>query len=497
MARSAALALLACAAASAQTQCAPGSYLSAPSTCTPCSGSTYSLGGTAASCASCAAGDVFVSSAQGCAPGWGSPDVGRPGGLYLSGSSGLGLAAANVPGGQSGPVLGVDHLSRPNSAVVVTTEFYQTGPLPQLPTGGGARTLSAWVNCNRPLTPTGPTLLELGDAAGGSPVKQSFTVRGAASATYGGTTAFGTSVTQYTSQAVAGLPMTGTCVANSNADGVGTNAGFYNLAAIRRGPVSGNIYIVDRGNFRIRKLVPATATVTTLVGSGTSGAYADGVGTNARLQSPYDLFLDPAETFIVFSDAGANRIRYIDLATGNVSTIAGIGTAGALDGVGTNAYLNQPWGLAPDFTGSTLNQVYIVDRTGLRVRRLTWANMSVTTIAGSVMPALRSSPMVSRPTRPSWHRSAPSSTPLSSGSTYLTRRAVPCAASTSLHLTSRISGGSARPASLRQRQRTATQRASRSGALSSGLLTLSATSSAARRGATYSCATRLWVGQAS
>jgi hypothetical protein len=153
-----ALALAAAALACAAAQpCAPGT---AGASCAPCVGATYSFGGAASAalaCAPCAAGDVFVSASAGCAPGVGSGLVAGAA-LYVSGASGAGLTAVNLPAAQSGATLDTDHFGRAQGAVRVTQEFYTTGALPQLPTGNGARTLSAWVNCAAPGTAQGPTL---------------------------------------------------------------------------------------------------------------------------------------------------------------------------------------------------------------------------------------------------------------------------------------------------------------------------------------------------
>jgi hypothetical protein len=303
------LALLA-RAASAQTLCAPGSFLSAPSTCAPCPANTYSFGGAAPACAACAAGDAFVSASLGCAPAWGDGAV-QGAALYVAGASGAGLQAVNLPAAQSGPVLDVDHLGRAAGAVRVAQEYYTTGALPQLPTGNGARTLSAWVQCAAAATPQGPTLFELSDPSG-SALRQGFSVRAPA-----GAAALSGTTPPYSSQIVAGNPPLGTCAnipvaaAPGTGDGVGTTASFYNSQNIRAGPVSGNIFIADYGNFRIRMYAPSTGMVTTLAGAA-SGFVDNAVGTNARMANVADLVIDPLERFIVFSDLGNNRIRMLN-----------------------------------------------------------------------------------------------------------------------------------------------------------------------------------------
>jgi len=374
---------LAAAPAAAQTQCAPGFFLSAPSTCSPCAANTYSFGGAAAACAPCLAADAFASADRGCAPGWGSVAVAGPA-LYVSGASALGLAPANMPAAQPGPVYDADHMGRAAGATRVTTEYFQTGALPQLPTGNGARTLAAWVNCAQPGTATGPTLLELADPAG-SPLRQGFSVRAPT-----GAAALPGTTPPYSSQIVAGLPFTGTCAGavGVSGDGVGTNALFFNPQAMRFGLVSGNLYVADTGNHRIRVLNPATGMVTTLAGSSVGSGFVDNaVGTAAKFGGPSDLLVDPKEQFVVVADTNNNRIRLINIsAAGNntVTTIAGSGLAGGLSGIGTNAAFSAPIGLAMDSNADgSINAIYVADKNSPRIRKITWSTLEVTTIGGS------------------------------------------------------------------------------------------------------------------
>ncbi len=86
----------------------------------------------------------------------------------------------------------------------------------------------------------------------------------------------------------------------------------------------GNIYIVDTGNQRIRKLSPA-GMVSTFAGSGVRGT-SDGVGTNAEFSSPFGMTIDDMDNLYV-SDIGSHLIRKIT-PTGVVTTIAGTGERG-------------------------------------------------------------------------------------------------------------------------------------------------------------------------
>ena len=157
------------------------------------------------------------------------------------------------------------------------------------------------------------------------------------------------------------------------ADGTGTNASFNYPWGIVTDNL-GNLYISDRDNGRIRKLVIATGVVTTLAGNG-SGTSTDGTGTNAIISYPIGLTIDPATGTMIVVDG--SRIRRVTFA-GVVTTIAGNTTNATIDGVGTNASFNGPLGLAVDSEGN----IFVGEQTGYRVRKITPAGV-VTTIAGS------------------------------------------------------------------------------------------------------------------
>ena len=157
------------------------------------------------------------------------------------------------------------------------------------------------------------------------------------------------------------------------ADGTGTNASFNYPWGIVTDNL-GNLYISDRDNGRIRKLVIATGVVTTLAGNG-SGTSTDGTGTNAIVSYPTGLTIDPATGTMIVADG--SRIRRVTFA-GVVTTIAGNTTNATIDGVGTNASFNGPLGFAADSAGN----IFVGEQTGYRIRKITPAGL-VTTIAGS------------------------------------------------------------------------------------------------------------------
>ena len=158
------------------------------------------------------------------------------------------------------------------------------------------------------------------------------------------------------------------------ADGSGTDAQFYYPLGVAL-DASGNVYVADKVNHRIRKITP-TGTVSTLAGSGTAG-FADGGGTAAQFYSPYGVAVDASGNVYV-ADAVNHRIRKIT-SSGTVSTLAGSGTAGFADSDGTNAQFNNPFGVAVDASGN----VYVADRLNHRIRKITATGM-VSTLAGSI-----------------------------------------------------------------------------------------------------------------
>jgi sugar lactone lactonase YvrE len=128
----------------------------------------------------------------------------------------------------------------------------------------------------------------------------------------------------------------------------------------------GNLYIADRSNNRIRK-VAANGIITTVAGNG-SGTYAGdgGPATNASLDYPIGAAFDAAGNLYV-ADSGNNCIRKADT-NGIITTVAGngSGTYAGDGGAATNASLNYPSAAAVDASGN----LYIADRSNNRIREV-------------------------------------------------------------------------------------------------------------------------------
>ena len=141
----------------------------------------------------------------------------------------------------------------------------------------------------------------------------------------------------------------------------------------------GNIFVVDGGNHRIRK-VGADGTVSTLAGSGKKG-YQDGAGAQARFNYPGGIATDKKGNVYV-ADYGNHRIRMIS-ADGNVKTLAGSGKQGNADGAALAAEFSFPQGLAVD---PLSGDVLVADYGNECIRMLSPETGIVSTVAGTGEP---------------------------------------------------------------------------------------------------------------
>ncbi|MDT5158854.1 MAG: hypothetical protein QOH51_3211 [Acidobacteriota bacterium] len=139
----------------------------------------------------------------------------------------------------------------------------------------------------------------------------------------------------------------------------------------------GSVYVADAGEAnRIRKVTPQGEVLT--IAGGREG-YADGAGVGAAFNTPSALALDGAGNLYV-ADTGNNRIRRV-APDGSVTTVAGDGTAGFLDGAAAQSQFDSPVGVAVDKDGN----VYVADTYNDRIRVIT-KDGRVKTIAGAGSP---------------------------------------------------------------------------------------------------------------
>ncbi|MFO0644902.1 MAG: hypothetical protein U0326_01610 [Polyangiales bacterium] len=117
-------------------------------------------------------------------------------------------------------------------------------------------------------------------------------------------------------------------------------------------------------------------TVTVLAGARSRSGFVDGPGTAARFMRPYGVVLR-ADGNLLIADQGNQRIRLVT-PEGEVSTLAGSGTAGSLDGPGAMAQFSGPQGITIDSRGL----VYVSEADGHHVRTID-AEGVVATLAGN------------------------------------------------------------------------------------------------------------------
>lgn len=141
---------------------------------------------------------------------------------------------------------------------------------------------------------------------------------------------------------------------------------------------SGNIYFSDTFNAVVRKIT-AAGIISTFAGTGALGSTGDGAAANlALLDHPIGLALDSTGRLYI-ADTGNNKIRMV-AADGTISTVAGTGVVGSVGdgGPAISALLNRPQGVALDAAGN----LYIADSANHLIRKVT-PDGNIATIAGN------------------------------------------------------------------------------------------------------------------
>ena len=147
---------------------------------------------------------------------------------------------------------------------------------------------------------------------------------------------------------------------------------------------SGNLFIADTNNHSIRRVDAATEVITTVAGTGTQGFSGDGgPATSASLSFPVDVAVDASGNLFI-AETGNHRIRRVDAATEVITTVAGTSTPGFSGdgGPATSSSLANPRGVAVD----AFSNLFIADRGNGRIRRVDGVTGVITTVAGTSTP---------------------------------------------------------------------------------------------------------------
>ena len=161
--------------------------------------------------------------------------------------------------------------------------------------------------------------------------------------------------------------------------GPATNASFSNAAALCI-DTSGNLYISDTWNHRIRKVNLATGIITTYAGTGTPGYSGDGgPATSAKISESDGICLDRSGN-LYLSDRANGRIREVNAVTGIITTFAGNGIVG-YGGDGGNAD-SAEFNYLLSMTFDSSGNLFFTDANNNRIRRIDAITHIITTVAG-------------------------------------------------------------------------------------------------------------------
>jgi sugar lactone lactonase YvrE len=144
---------------------------------------------------------------------------------------------------------------------------------------------------------------------------------------------------------------------------------------------NGDLIVVDFGNHRVRRIDHRTHIIETLAGTGEAGYNGDGIpAAQAQLSRPEYAVFDPSGDLFI-ADSYNNRVRKVDHLTGLISTVAGTGERGYSGdgGLATSAKLHFPEGIALDRNGN----LFISDTVNRLIRRVDARTGIITSFAGT------------------------------------------------------------------------------------------------------------------
>ncbi|MGH9828783.1 MAG: hypothetical protein ACREDR_36640, partial [Blastocatellia bacterium] len=148
----------------------------------------------------------------------------------------------------------------------------------------------------------------------------------------------------------------------------GPNIGMSTPVGLALSKNTGNLFVSDQGIHSIFNIAPGGSPATRIAGSGAAG-FADGTGSAAKFNSPYQIAwgTTTADGEVLYvGDRLNQRIRKLVISSSSVVTYAGSGTAGFADASCLSAQFNRPAGVA---VGS-LGELYIADSVNNRIRKV-------------------------------------------------------------------------------------------------------------------------------
>lgn len=186
---------------------------------------------------------------------------------------------------------------------------------------------------------------------------------------------------------------------DSYVEGKGDNVRFSDVTDMVLSPDDKWLYLVDRNNHRIRKLNTNTGKTKYITGAGgtnfsfetlDSNGYQEGgpcdnefelgVAGCAYFNRPTGIAISPDGQTLYVAEGSNNRVRGVNISTGQTWLIAGSGAAGFRNGTGGAAQFNGPYTLDVSDDGTKL---YVADKYNHAVREIVLSNNQVTTLFGN------------------------------------------------------------------------------------------------------------------